>query len=312
MAGVEFKLQDTGRLKSLDKNEPAFFLIGAQKAGTTWLWKMLEHHPGTSLPSPKELHYFGSAELYSKGDDWYFNFFKGLDPDKVIGEASTTYFYDRVPYWHNESSLIEFDESLPPIPELISRKFPEAKFIVVLRDPVRRAISAYLHWMKKGSAPPLLGLKKTATTLPKMRIVEYGLYAKYLKFWMKHIPSDRFRIIFFEDQITKNWDQTLTDTYEYLGLDPDFKPQLPDKRVHKSWGWTRIVYNYYAGSISRRLIGPKIGRLLDRFDILAGNAIKKEDIEFLRSIYLPEREAIAKLTDHDLSCWDYGEGILRK
>jgi len=183
---------------------------------------MLDQHPGTSLPSPKELHYFGSAELYDKGDDWYFEYFKGLDPDKVIGEASTTYFYDRVPYWYNKSSQIEFDESLPTIPELISRKFPEARFIVVLRDPVHRAVSAYLHWMRKGSVSPSLGLRKVATELPKMRIIEYGLYSRYLEVWMKHIPSDRFKVILFEDQIKENWEQTLTDIYSYLGLDPGF------------------------------------------------------------------------------------------
>jgi len=299
-------------LESLQMNVPAFFLIGAQKSGTTWLWDMLEQHPGTSLPSRKELHYFGSAELYSKGENWYFKFFDGLHPEKLIGEASTTYFYDYVPYWHNKSSQIELDESLPPIPELISQKFPEAKFIVTLRDPVRRAISAYSHWMKKGTTSPLLGLKKVATTMPKMRIVEYGLYAKYLKIWKDYVPSDRFRIIIFEDQIRKNWDQTLADTYEYLGLDPDFKPKLPNKPVHKSWGWTRIVFNYYAGSVFSGAIGSRIGDVLDRFDVLADAAIKEDDIEFLQSIYLPEKEELAELTGHDLACWDYGENLLRK
>lgn len=299
-------------MKPLKRNEPAFFLIGAQKAGTTWLWEMLEQHPGTSLPSSKELHYFGSVELNSKGGDWYSNFFDGLDPDKLIGEASTTYFYDRVPYWYNESNQIEFDESLPPIPELISQSFPEAKFIVILRDPVLRAISAYFHWMKKGVASPLLGLKKVATKFPKLRIMEYGLYAKYLKIWMEYIPSNRFHVIFFEDQIKNNWGQTLTDTYEYLGLDPGFNPKLPGKRVHRSWGWTRIVFNYYASSISKNIGHSKVGGLLDRFDFLADSAIKAEDIEYLRSMYLPEKNEIISLTGHDLSGWDYGETLLRE
>ncbi len=209
-------------LTPLERNAPEFFIIGAQKSATSWLWNMLDKHPGTSLPSQKEIHYFGSSELYSKGDDWYYNHFKGLDPDKVIGEASTTYFYDRAPYWYNQSSQIVIDESLPTIPELITQKFPERKFIVILRDPVRRAISAYSHWLKKGKLSPFLGLTNVIKEHPRLRILEYGLYAKYLKVWMKHVPSDRFRVIVYEDQIRKNWDQTLSDTYEYLGLDPAF------------------------------------------------------------------------------------------
>ena len=296
---------------SPNKNTPEFFLIGAQKAGTTWLWEILDQHPGTSLPSQKEIHYFGSSELYSKGENWYFSFFDGLDPDKLIGEASTTYFYDYVPYWYNKSNLIEIDKSLPSIPALISQRFPEAKFIVILRDPVRRAISAYSHWMKLGRISPLLGLKKVAATLPTTRIVEYGFYAKYLKLWMEHIPSDRFRVILFEDQIKRNWDQTIIDTYKFLGLDPEFKPEFPNKSVHSSWNWTRIVFNYYVGSIFSGTVGSKIGGFLDRFDVLSGTAIKEEDIEFLQSIYLPEKEEIAALTGYDLTCWDYGEGLLR-
>jgi len=299
-------------LKSQYRNEPEFFLIGAQKTGTTWLWDMLEQHPETSLPYKKELHYFGSAELYAKGDDWYYKYFDGLDSSKLIGEASTTYFYDYVPYWRNESDQIEFDKSLPSIPELISQKYPEAKFVVILRDPVRRAISSYSHWMRHGKVSPLLGLKKVAVTMPKMRIMEYGLYAKYLKKWMEHIPPDRLRIIIYEDQIRKNWDQTLIDTYNFLGLDPGFRPKSPDKRVYKRWSWTRIVFNYYTASVIRGGVASTIGGVLDHLDVLKGTFINNEDIEYLRSAYLSEKEEVAKLTGSDLACWDYGEGLLRK
>ena len=295
-----------------ERNAPRFAIIGAQKSATTWLWDMLDQHPGTSLPSQKEIHYFGSAELYAKGDDWYYSHFKSLDSDKLIGEASTSYFYDRVPYWHNKSSQIEFDKSLPSIPELISQKFPSMKFIVILRDPVHRAVSAYSHWMKQGNVSPLLGLKKVATDYPKMRILEYGLYANYLNIWMKCVPPDRLRIILFEDQIKENCDLTLTGIYEYLGLDAEFKPELPDKAVHRSWGWTRIVFNYYASKMSKSMGHSKAGVFLDRFDFLSSSAIKAEDIEFLRSVYLPEKEELSVLTGNPLCGWDYGEGMLQK
>jgi len=299
-------------LATSEKKAPDFIIIGAQKAGTTWLWKMLDQHPGTSLPPQKEIHYFGSSELYSRGDDWYFSHFNGLDSSKVIGEASTSYFYGPLPYWHNKSDQIEIDESLPIIPELISQKFPDIKFIVILRDPVHRAISAYSHWMKQGKIPPSLGLKKVAINQPKRRILEYGLYARWLSIWAKHIPPDRLRIIFFEDQIKKNWDQTLVDIYGYLGLDTGFTPELPGKSVHQSWGWTRIVFNYYANKIPGDLGNSKAGVLLDRFDVLSKNAIKEEDIEFLRSVYLPEKQKLKILTGNQLACWDYGEALLRK
>lgn len=296
-------------VKTAQKKVPSFFIIGAQKSGTTWLWDMLNQHPGTSL-ADKEIHYFGSSELYAKGDDWYYNHFEDVNPGKVTGEASTTYFYDRVPYFYNESRHIEFDDSLPPIPELLARNFPEAKYILSLRDPVRRAISAYTHWMKKGRLSPTLGLKKTATEYPKLRIIEFGLYAKYLAAWQKHIPAERFRILLFEDQIIKNYEQTLRDTYTYLELDRNFKPQHPTKSRHRSWGWTRIVFNYYGKKFFRNIGESRAGKLLDRYNFLENFAVTTEDIEFLRSIYLPEKEQISNLTGLDLSGWDYGERLM--
>ncbi len=299
-------------MSTVKNNTPDFFIIGAQKAGTTWLWSMLEQHPGTSLPAEKEIHYFGSSELYAKGDEWYFNHFRGLDPSKLIGEASTSHFYDHVPYWYNKSNQLELDKSLPTIPELILQKFPDAKFIVVLRDPVRRAISAYSHWMKQGELSPLLGLKRIATEYPKLRILEYGYYAKYLNAWTKTVPEDQLRIIIFEDQIKKNWLHTLSETYQYLGLDPSFKPELPNKPVHRSWSWTRIVFNYYASKVFKDIGHSMVGKPLDRFDFLSKNAIKPEDIEFLKSVYFPEKEEISQLTGNPLSCWDYGDKLLQQ
>jgi len=290
---------------------PSFFILGAQKSGTTWLWDMLKQHPGTSLPEEKEIHYFGSAELYEKGDDWYYSHFAGLNPEKLIGEASTTYFFDHVPFWHNPSHELAYSLSLPPIPDLIENKFPNAKYIVILRDPVRRAISAYSHWMRKGDLPPTIGLKQLASRRPKMRILEYGFYAKYLKVWKNRVPSERFRVVLFENQIKRNWDQTLYNIFHFLDLDPRFKPRTPNRAVHKSWGWTRIVLNYYTRRVSPRIAQTAALEIADRFDFLSRFAIKPADIEFLRSRYLPEKDEIAELIGNDLTCWDYGSGLLQ-
>ena len=107
--------------------EPCFFNLGAQKSCINWLRNMLDQHPRTSLPPTKEIHYFGSAELYAQGENWYLKHLTGLDANKIIGEVFTTYFYDRVPYFHNTSTQIEFDKCLPQLPELIDRRFPKAK-----------------------------------------------------------------------------------------------------------------------------------------------------------------------------------------
>jgi len=134
-----------------ETRKPDFLIIGAQKAATTWLWNILDSHPDTDLPQKKEIHFFGGVENYNKGKEWYYNHFTGLDKTKITGEASTSYLYDYIPYWNNSSNSIEVSHSLPTIPELIINEMPDVKILVVLRDPVARAISAYKHNMRKAN-----------------------------------------------------------------------------------------------------------------------------------------------------------------
>jgi len=292
-------------------NKPDFLIIGAQKAGTTWLWSMLNKHPGTDLPKEKEIHYFGSAELYRKGKDYYYNHFAGLDRSKISGEASPTNFYDHVPYWYNKSRKLEVDRSLPTIPELITTELPDIKILILLRDPVRRAISAYYHWMRgqywmhKGDVSPLLGLRETAIQHPKFRILEFGYYARYLKLWSKYVPPERMRVLIFEEDVKQFPERTLSEVYRFLNLDPQYQPESLRERVHPNWSWTRIVLSYYADPLSRKVLRSRLGRFIDNFDILGRLAIKREDIDFLRSEYLPEKAELESLLGRKLSCWKY-------
>ncbi len=104
-----------------------FLIVGAMKAGTTALYKYLSEHPEISPARRKELHYF----------DWNFHlprrwFFEQLGDGRVTGEASPFYLYH------------------PWVPARIKQVVPKAKIIIVLRDPVERAISHYSHSYRMG------------------------------------------------------------------------------------------------------------------------------------------------------------------
>jgi len=272
---------------------------------------MLRQHPGIDFPKEKEVHFFGSAELYRKGTGYYFNHFAGLDRSKMIGEAAPTNFYDNVPYWYNESRSLEVDYSLPTIPELITTELPDIKILVLLRDHVQRAISAYYHymrgtdWMRRGEISPLLGLREMAIQYPKYRILELGYYARYLKLWGKYVPQDRMRVLIFEEDVKQFPERTMREVYQFLGVDPQFQPEGLTKREHASWTWTRIVLSYYADPLSRKVLRSRLGKYIDSFDFLGRFAIKREDIDFLRSKYLPEKAELESLLGRSLSCWRY-------
>jgi len=287
-----------------------FLIIGAQKAGTTWLWNMLDQHPGTDLPNKKEIHYFGGAELYRQGPGWYYSHFDNLRSDLLTGEASTSYLFDRIPYWENTSRSIEYPDDLSSIPELVAAENPDAKIVVVLRDPVHRALSAYKHWMRQGNLSPLLGLRRTAEELPKMRILEYGFYARYLAEWEKVFPKDQMCVLVFEEDVKSNPDAGLRAIYEFLGLDATFRAADRDRAIHRSWSWTRCALEYYAGPFRRVVRHGSIGEFLDRSRFLDRFAVRRSDIEFLRENYLREKPDLEALLGRELNVWSYGEELL--
>lgn len=287
-----------------------FILIGAQRAGTTWLWKMLKQHPGTDLPQNKEPHFFGSSEHYKQKREWYRGLFKGLDSNKIIGEASTFYFYDRVPFFYNPSGALEFDPTLPTIPELILKEYPNIKILVSLRNPVKRAISSYRLYMNlRRTSSPLWGLKHSVKKHPRLRIVEYGRYARFIKIWKKFIPPEKMRVLVFEEDIREKPKKTLQDVYRFLNLDSSFTPQMPNRAIHQSMGYTRLLLKYY-GKRSKRFSNefinhPAIAAALDKLDRYFKLIIlKTSDIAFLRAAYQSEKKELEPLIGRNLDSWE--------
>ena len=110
-------------------NELNFMCIGAVKSATTSLFQILKQHPLISVSSFKEPHFFDNSDNYKKGKEWYLkNYFSNIDSSQVIGEFTPTYL----------SSNLS--------PKRISETFgTNIKLIVILRNPIDRAYSHYLH-----------------------------------------------------------------------------------------------------------------------------------------------------------------------
>ena len=112
---------------------PEFLGLGTQKGGTTTLQRLLEQHPQVYLPPRKELHFFSLH--YGEGDIWYRQQFAEAAPDQRCGEITPYYLFH------------------PMVPQRIKALLPEAKLIVLLRDPVERALSQVAHSMRLGLEP---------------------------------------------------------------------------------------------------------------------------------------------------------------
>lgn len=102
---------------------PDFVIVGAQKGGTTSLFRLLSQHPGIRPADRKELHYF--SLFYDRGLGWYRDCFPATREGEITGEGSPYYLFH------------------PHAPERMAQTIPRARLIAMLRNPVDRA---YSHW----------------------------------------------------------------------------------------------------------------------------------------------------------------------
>ena len=199
---------------------PEFVIIGAQRSGTTSLYSWLCSHPDIAPAARKELHYFD--DRYHRSDRWYRSHFPIRSPHKLAGEASPYLLFH------------------PLAPERAARALPsDTRFIVLLRDPVERALSHYWFTRSKHKEPEPL---KRAFDLEGVRLsgetervqngeiskahrrysyVSRGEYAVQLRQWFSAIPRERFLILESERLFAEPPSRLVTD---WLGVRPNALP----------------------------------------------------------------------------------------
>lgn len=206
---------------------PNFYIIGVVKGGTTSLYNYLIEHPSIQPSVGKEIDYFG--EYYSRGINWYrcafpfksHKFFvtKILKKKFLTGEATPRYFEH------------------PGVPEKIKKVTPNAKFILLLRNPIDRAYSHYNMNVTRGdetlsfSDAIDMEQERTSKGFKKMlndenyftwnyylhAYLNHGIYIEKLKHWMDIFPRANFFILKSEDfsnDIPKYYNKVLN----FLGL----------------------------------------------------------------------------------------------
>ncbi|MCW4466157.1 sulfotransferase [Glutamicibacter sp. MNS18] len=116
--------------------QPGFIIAGAQRCATTSLFRMLARHPQVRPPIlNKGIHFFDTADRFARGPRFYAGHFplrRPLGHQRISGEASPYYLFH------------------PLAMERIATVAPEAQVIVLLRDPVQRAFSAYKQEKGRG------------------------------------------------------------------------------------------------------------------------------------------------------------------
>ncbi|MGH6870089.1 MAG: sulfotransferase domain-containing protein [Rhizomicrobium sp.] len=185
---------------------PNFIVIGPGKTGTTWLYQCLAAHPQIGLArNTKETLFFN--DYYGRGLSWYEKFFDGIEAP-AIGEVSNTYFFN------------------PGVPGRIAAELPKVKLIAFLRDPVDRVMSLYLFRLRNGLVKGSLDDAIAADS----SMVAQNFFDEHLARWFAAFPREQIFIALFED-LKRDPRQLLRNLYEFVGVDPDFVPEVAGQRV---------------------------------------------------------------------------------
>lgn len=198
---------------------PDFIIAGVQKAGTTSLFRYLIQHKSIDKSLKKEVHYFDRNSIKSK--NWYYAFFVKKNNKNLIGEATPGYFY------------------LPQTPKLIKAIVPEAKIIVLVRNPIDRAISHYKMMYRRNieSENDIIKAFKRdikdfgrdlelleedpmykSKTIDKFGYLYRGCYDLILESWLKYYDLNDIKFVKAEDLFTKPLD-AIYEVLDFLNLE---------------------------------------------------------------------------------------------
>jgi hypothetical protein len=185
---------------------PDFLIIGAPKAGTTWLVRSLRAHPRVFLPQ-EEIHYWTSQARMNADHSWYREKFSEAALDQVIGERSNSY-------------LIE-----PEAAQTIARNLPHVKLVAALRNPIDRAYSGYCMRLRNGDVSRDVEryLDPARSACPE--ILRNSLYYEKLRPYLSRFPASRMHFVIFDD-IESRVADAIDALCRFLEIEP-----LPDRMI---------------------------------------------------------------------------------
>lgn len=227
--------------------KPNFLVIGAQKAGTTWLSENISCHPEVYSPNRKELHYFNKKSNYNKGLDWYLSHFTDAANSnmKAVGEYTPNYLWTS----NNRFDDVESDRN-SNIPKLIHDEFPKIKLIIILRNPVNRAISAYFwHIMMRRINPQMSILE----AMKFNGILSMGFYSVHIKNYLKYFNRNQILVLSFDYDLLKNKEDSIKKIYKFLEIDDTFIPQTLENKSNPRAGSLYMRLNYYSDYLGKAI-----------------------------------------------------------
>ena len=291
---------------------PTFFVAGAGKAGTTSLHSYLGQHPQVFMSAVKEPCYFSDEiRLGRRSDafekhrgrgvtrdlDAYAGLFDNVRDETAIGESSASYL------WSATAAAN------------IGAAIPDAKIILILRDPAERAFSQYLHQVAVGfTRRSFREHLEECHRADRSELsiyhpfLEAGLYAAQVRRFFEVFPRRQIRIYWYEDA----WRDTAAffrDVFAFLEVDSDFQvdtsARMLERRSPRAVGahyWLKKTNLWYP---LRSAVPERLRRRMSAAFFRKGKALRMDarDRQTLIDYYRADVGELAAMLDRDLGAW---------
>ncbi|WP_330110235.1 sulfotransferase family protein [Methylophaga thalassica] len=275
--------------------KPNFIIVGAMKSATSTLHEQLALQPGIFMSTPKEPNFFSDDDVYQLGLGWYEHLFENATPNDICGESSTHY------------------TKLPDYPHTINRMsafLPELKLIYVIRHPVERLVSHYIHQWSQNVIRADINI--AIDTFPEL--INYSLYSMQITPYIEQYGSENILLVFSE-AFRKEPELELERVARFIGYDEPvvWHETLPEQnvsnqRVRRFKGYNFLVNNPILATVRRSLI-PKGLR-----DFVKQQLVMKKRPELtvesqmkLEKIFNDDLNTLSQLTGTEINLANYKE-----
>ena len=268
-------------------------------------------HPEVYNSSFKEPHFFDNEQNYNKGLNWYINnFYKKIKNQKIISDFTPTYLYDK-------NAPLRIKETLGK----------DLKFVIIIRDPVERSYSHYLHSkrdnIEKKDFLEALDMEKdrlkNADFLSTMNYsyIAQSKYFEMIKRYLNYFPRKNFKIYIFEEDFKNKNSIFFEGLFSFLGLKKNkiqntnvkinvaSKPRLMIVKKILSLRGSFLI-TFFKFLIPSILLRRKIRNTIQA---LNNKPIKKDSLDkrvkkiIFEKYFKQDVNSLEELLDRDLSFW---------
>ncbi len=274
-----------------------FIVLGAMKSGTTTLFQILNRHSQVAFCTRKECDFFSKEDNWSDNLDKYRQYFPGEIEGKMVGEASTS--YTAYPHYNKRiwSDLKEFN--------------PDLRLIYIMRDPIDRCISHYMHFFTRRytKLPP----DQAIFEIPE--IIGRSKYFMQIDPYLQYFGEERVKLLLLEE-FKRDPKAGARDIFNFLGLAQEdtvvegsrSNPGIDNGRVHhKTDKLFKFLYENRLGKSVHRIVPSRIrkmGASLVTHSLSSRPVLGDDTLEYIvRSTISDVRQIESLLGVERIECW---------